>query len=113
MKVAKWRMAAGIAVLVLLALIGLRLLPPYLENLQFQQYLNSVVADPATATLPIDQVTATIIAKAASLAIPVTSQDIHITRTESEFKIDVLYRVHIDLLAYTVDLHFRPAAGGA
>jgi len=113
MKVAKWRVAAGIAVLVLLALVGLRLLPPYLENLRFQQYLNSLVAEPASASVPIDQLTARIVAKSTSLAIPVTSQDVHIIRTESEFKIEVLYLVHIDLLAYTVDLHFRPAAGGA
>jgi len=113
MKVAKWRVAAGIAVLVLLALIGLRLLPPYIENFQFQQYLNTLVADPASATLPLDQVIARIIAKSTSLAIPVTPQDIHVTRTESEFKIEVLYLVRIDLLAYSVDLHFRPTAGGA
>lgn len=113
MKVAKWRLAAGIAVLVLLALIGLRLLPPYIENFQFQQYLNSVVADPATASLPLDQVSARVLAKSASLALPITAQDIHITRTDSEFKVEVLYLVRIDLQAYTVDLHFRPAAGGA
>lgn len=113
MKVAKWRLAAGIVVLLLLALIGLRLLPPYLENFQFQQYLNSLVADPATANLPLDQIQSRVLAKSATLAIPLLPQDVHVTRTESEFKIDVLYLVRVDLFAYSVDLHFRPTAGGA
>ena len=26
-------------------------------------------------------------------------------------KIDVLYIVHVDVAGYTIDLHFRPAAG--
>jgi hypothetical protein len=113
MKVPKWRVAAGIAVLVLLVLIGLRLTPPYVENFQFQGFLNSLLADPASANRPVDQITGQIVAKASSLGLPVKPEDVHITRTANEFKIEVLYLVRIDLQAYSVDLHFRPTAGGA
>jgi hypothetical protein len=112
-KVAKWRLAAGIAVLVLLALIGFALVPPYIDNFQFQQYLNSLVGDPANAKVAIEQIKDSVVAKATSLGIPLTEQDVHVVRTDSEFKIEVLYLVRVDLKAYSVDLHFRPAAGGA
>ena len=99
--------------MVLLVLIGLRLLPPYIDNFRFQQYLNSLLADPTVAKLPVDEINTRIVAQAVSLSLPITSQDVHVTRTDSEFKIEVLYLVRIDLRAYTVDIHFRPAAGGA
>jgi hypothetical protein len=112
-KVAKWRLATGIAVLVLLALIGFALLPPYISNFQFQQYLNALVGDPASATVPVGQVKDRVVAKATSLGIRLAEQDVHVIRTDSEFKIEVLYLVRVDLTAYSVDLHFRPMAGGA
>jgi len=96
-----------------MALIGLRLVPPYIKNLQFQQYLNAFVADPRNTTLPIEQVCDQLVAKAASLGIALAPQDVHISRVDSEFKIEMLYLVRVDLKAYTVDLHFRPKAGGA
>jgi hypothetical protein len=98
---------------VLLALVGFALLPPYIANFQFQQYLNSLVGDPAIATVAVAQVKDRVVAKASSLGIPLAQQDVHVTKTESEFKIEVLYLVRVDLKAYSVDLHFRPAAGGA
>ena len=103
---------AGIAVLGLMAVIGLRLAPPYIRNFQFQQYLNTLAADSRNASLPMEQVCDQVVAKAASLGIPLAAQDVHISRVDSEFKIEMLYLVRVDLKAYTVDLHFRPKAGG-
>jgi hypothetical protein len=37
---------------------------------------------------------------------------VHVTRSENALKIQVLYLVHVGLPGYSVDLHFRPAAGG-
>lgn len=96
-----------------MALIGLRLTPPYIKNFQFQQYLNALVADPGGASLPIEQVRDQVVAKAASLGIRLAPQDVQVSRIDSELKIEMLYQVRVDLMAYTVDLHFRPKAGGA
>ena len=107
----KWRIAAGIGVLVLLVLIAGLLAPPYYHDWQLQQYLRALANDPATASRSVDLVRALVVDKAASLGLPVRSPDVHVTRTEGRLKIEVLYIVHIDLPVYTVDLHFRPGAG--
>jgi hypothetical protein len=106
------RTIAGIAVLVLLGLIAIRLIPPYVENFRLQQYVNDLAADAATASQAPESIRASIVHKAAELGLPVRDADVRVTRTETVFKIQVLYLVHVDLPGYSVDLHFRPAAGG-
>lgn len=107
-----WRLLAGIAVLVLLAAMAILLLPPYFENWKLQQYLNDVVDDPATANKSPEAIRAGIVNQAGRLGLPVHGDDVRVKRSENAFKIEVLYVVHVDLAAYSVDLHFRPAAGG-
>lgn len=105
-----WRVAAGIGVLVLLALVAVLLVPPYYENWQLQRFIGALAADPATPKRSLDLIHALVVDKAASLGLPVRTPDVHVTRSRSELKIEVLYVVHIDLPVYTVDLHFRPGA---
>jgi Domain of unknown function (DUF4845) len=106
------RMIAGIAVLVVLAAIGIVLIPPYIENWKLQRYVNELVEDPGTAALAPEVVRAKIVSRAASLNLPVRDADVQITRVQNAIRINVLYLVHVDVAGYTVDLHFRPTAGG-
>ena len=106
------RTVAGIVVLILLLVIAVRLVPPYVENFRLQQYVNDLAADPNTASLAPEAIRANIVNRAAALGLPVHDPDVHVMHTESTFKIQVLYLVHVDLPGYSVDLHFRPAAGG-
>ncbi|HLK18897.1 MAG TPA: hypothetical protein VKT81_08070 [Bryobacteraceae bacterium] len=108
-----WRTLAGVAVLVLLGLILVRLTPPYFENWKLQRYLNDLADDPEIAKRPPDLVRSDILNKSASLGLPVHGGDVQVSRFENALKIEVLYIVHVDLPGYTVDLHFRPAAGGS
>jgi hypothetical protein len=106
------RTVAGIVVLILLLAMAVRLAPPYVENFRLQQYVNDLAADPNTASQPPEAIRANIVRKAAALGLPVHDPDVHVMHTENTFKIQVLYLVHVDLPGYSVDLHFRPAAGG-
>jgi hypothetical protein len=105
-------MIAGIAVLGILAAIGIILIPPYIENWKLQRYVNELVDDPGTAALAPEAVRAKIVSRAASLNLPVRDTDVQITRVQDAIRINVLYLVHVDVAGYTVDLHFRPTAGG-
>jgi hypothetical protein len=105
-----WRVAAGIGVLVLMAAIGILLVPPYIENWKLQSFINQIAQDPATAQKTPEIVRANVVDKAASLGLPVHTDDVRVTRSGDALKIEVLYIVRIDLPIYTVDLHFRPAA---
>jgi len=61
--------------------------------------------------LPAEIVRARVLNQAASLGLPVHSDDVQVGVTQGTVKIDVLYIIHVDVAGYTVDLHFRPAAG--
>jgi len=107
------RKIAGITVLVILAAIGIVLIPPYVENWKLQRYVNELVDDPGTAALQPEAIRAKVVSRAASLGLPVRDDDVQITRVQDAIRINVLYLVHVDVAGYTVDLHFRPTAGGA
>ena len=106
----RWRNAAGIAVLIGMAAIGVLLAPPYIQNWKLQSFINQMALDPASAQKNPDIVRANIVDKAVSLGLPVHTDDVRVTKSGDALKIDVLYIVRIDLPIYTVDLHFRPAA---
>jgi hypothetical protein len=106
------RLVAGIAVLLILIILGALLVPPYAANWRLQSYVNDLVDDPGTAKLPPEAVRARVLNQAAGLGLPVHDDDVHVGLTDGVVKIDVLYIVHVDVAGYTVDLHFRPAAGG-
>jgi hypothetical protein len=60
----------------------------------------------------VESIRAAIVNKAASLGLPVRSDDVHVEVSLGAVRVDVLYVVRVGVSGYTVDLHFRPAAGG-
>jgi hypothetical protein len=105
------RLLAGAAVLLILIVLGVLLVPPYAANWRLQSYVNDLVDDPGTAQLPPETVRTRVLNQAAGLGLPVHSDDVQVAVSQGAVKIDVLYIVHVDVVGYTVDLHFRPAAG--
>jgi hypothetical protein len=91
--------------------LGVLLVPPYTANWRLQSYVNDLVDDPGTAKLPAEAVRTRVLNQAAGLGLPVHGEDVQVGVTDGVVKIDVLYIVHVDIAGYTVDLHFRPAAG--
>lgn len=108
---ARWRMVAGIAVLLAVAGFGAMLAEPYLQNWKLQTYLESYAYDPAQLKLSDQTVRFAVANEAARLGLPVSPDQVRINRTKDTLYVEVRYSVHVDLYAYTVDLHFRPSAG--
>jgi hypothetical protein len=107
------RKVAGVAVLVVLIAIGILLTPPYIQNWKLQRYVNGLVDDPATVSQSSDTIRNEIVTRASALGIPLRPADVQVDRPQNAIRVDVLYIVHIDFAGYSVDLHFRPAAGGS
>ena len=105
------RLVAGAAVLLVLVVVGVLLVAPYAANWRLQSYVNNLADDPTTAKRPAEVVRAQVLNKAASLGLPLHGEDVHVGIADGAVNINVLYIVHVDLVGYTVDLHFRPAAG--
>lgn len=109
--VAAWRLALGAAVLLALITLGAFLTPVYLHNLEFQQYVSAMAEDPKTHDRDDALIRSSLVDKAEQLKLPVRFENIQIARTAEAVRITVRYVVHVDLLVYTVDLHFYPGAG--
>jgi hypothetical protein len=103
---------AGAAVLVALVAIGVLLIPPYAANWRLQSYINDVADDPATSKNSAGAIRIQVLNEAAALGLPVHDEDVHVSIAQGEVDISVLYIVHVDVVGYTIDLHFRPTAGG-
>ena len=104
-------MAAGIAVLAVLAAIGARMFPIYLHNLELQQFVEEATGRANTSATADDVLRTWVLDKAAKLDLPVKADNVRIQRESGRVRIDVRYVVRVDLPLYTVDLHFYPGAG--
>jgi Domain of unknown function (DUF4845) len=105
------RIAAAVLILLILAFMGARLLPVYLENMRLQSYVEGITRDAENRTRPDDALRVAVLEKAAFLGLPVKADNVHIKRSSDSVRIDVRYIVHVDFPMYTVDLHFYPGAG--
>src|SRR5436309_11890621 len=105
------RIAAALLILVILAALGVRLLPLYLENMRLQSYVERITQDAENRTRPDDALRVAVLEKAAVLGLPVKAENVRIKRSEDTMRIDVRYVVRVDFPLYTLDSHFYPAAG--
>jgi hypothetical protein len=100
------RVGAAVVVLLVLAVIGAMLIPPYFENMRFQRYLDEAV----TTRRSPDMLRAVIVNKAGQLGLPVREGDIRIIPARNGVHVEIIYVIRVDLPLYTVDLHFHPSA---
>jgi hypothetical protein len=105
------RIAAAVLILIVLAVLGVRLLPLYLENMRLQSYVEGITQNAENRTRPDDVLRVAVLEKAAFLGLPVKADNVHIKRSDDNVRIDVRYIVRVDFPMYTVDLHFYPGAG--
>ncbi len=109
--VARWRLLVAAAIVAALAAFGVLLFRPYQQNWRFQSYLETVAFGQTAATQPELMTRADIANHAAQLGLPVSSDQIRITKSAAGLYLEVRYFVRVDMALYTVDLHFRPSAG--
>ena len=102
------RMAAGAAALLLLVLVGIRLVPAYWRNLEFQRTLRDVATSSLASGATDEAVRVASVNAAAKLGIGVKFDDVALRRAHGRLEIEALYTVPVSLPLYAVDLHFRP-----
>lgn len=108
-----WRVALGVAVLVVLGAMVVQLLPVYLRNLQFQRMLNELAAGERSSGFlrPEEMIRVEVVNTAAAMGLPVRADQVRVSRDGERLRIETLYVVPVDFSLYTVDLHFRARAG--
>ncbi len=100
----------GLAVLAAAVYIGWTMIPPYFDNYK----LEDIIADEARintySNKSEDAMRETVYQKAKDLDIPLTRENINVTRQGQSVAIDVNYTVHLDYPIHPVDLHFQSSS---
>lgn len=106
--VPRWRIAAGIAVLLLMVLFAAVLLPVYIHNFEFQSFVASLTHNASVQAMDDDALRAEVVAKAHSLHLAVLAHDVQISHAADGTHVAVRYFVTVSLPGYTTNLHFGP-----
>ena len=99
----------GLLVIAALIYVAIQVFPPYLHNFQFQDGIEEIArfssVDPRATEEAIREKAAK---QAKDDGVPLTAEQINVTRGDGEVAIWAEYNVHIDLPVYPFDLHFKP-----
>jgi hypothetical protein len=101
----------GVALIVAFVYVCFMMVPPFLKNYQFQDYLDDEARRTSYSTLSEEGIRQEILKEARSDDLPISAEQIHIVRGQNLVQISVDYTVHVDLLFFPQDLHFSPSSG--
>jgi hypothetical protein len=99
----------GLLVVVAVFYSAWMLLPPYVNNYQFQDDLRSEALMNSYTTKSDQDIRNTLAKKAAEYDIPLKPDQINVVRNGAELSIWADYTVHVDLPGLPLDLKFHPA----
>ncbi len=108
MNAQRWRVALGAAALLLLAVMGTRLAPHYLQSREFRGALETIGREALAAGRDDEAVRVAVVNAAARRGLPVRFDGVTLKRAAGRLEIQALYDVPVELPLYSVDLHFRP-----
>jgi len=100
----------GVAVVVGGAYCGYLLIPPYFNNYQLQDYIESEARLNTYTTKPEQEIKDGVLKQARNLDIPLPAESITVVRGTGELQISCSYTVHVDLPGYPLDLKFAPTS---
>ena len=105
------RLKAVVGVLLVVAAFyaAWMLLPPYVNNYQFQDDIRNEALMNSYTTKTEQDIRDGLARKAAEYGIPLRPEQIFVQRTGAELSIWADYSVHVDLPGFPLDLQFHPA----
>ena len=100
----------GIFVIVGGLYVGIKVIPPYFSNYQFQDAIKDEATRDSYASKSESDIQDAIFKKAQDFDIPIKKEGIHVERQGNQFSGTVIIRasyvVHVDLPFYPLDLNF-------
>jgi hypothetical protein len=107
------KLVFGVVIVVVALYLCVELIPPYYANYEFEDAVKTEALMATNSSKAEEAIQETVFKKAQELQIPVTRENIHVTRAGSQFvgsvSIEVPYNVHLDMAFYPMDLHFDVA----
>lgn len=107
------KLLLGVAVIVAVVVVGVQVLPPFLNNYQFQDALNNQAMAATYTSKSEEDIRDTAYKTAKEMDIPIKPEQIKVVRAGSlgtgTLAIEADYTVHVDLPGYPLDLNFHAA----
>ncbi len=102
-----------VALLVVLVYLGIKLVPPLVNNYQLQDELTTLAGgfSPYAASRTEENIRKEVLRKAKDLGLPIKPDQVHVVTSAYGVYIDVRYNVMVETPAYTFNLKFNPRAG--
>jgi len=102
----------GLAIVVVTIFSALRLLPPYIANYQFQDYIDNTARTATYNASSEADLRKEILTRARQLGITLQDRQLEVRKVRGgSVSIRITYDVPVDLIARQVVLHFEPTAG--
>jgi hypothetical protein len=106
-------MIAGLAVMAALVTVGLKVIPVYFNNYQFEDAIKNEALQSTYSTRSVDDIRDAVIKKAHDCDIPLTAKEVHVSRTgingSGSLVIEVNYTATIELPGYSTTVEFNPS----
>lgn len=101
-----------LAVLFLVAVVyaGFKIVPVYVNSFELQDYIRQQNPFWVTQRASADAIQNNIVAKARELDLPVSPEQVKVEVGGGKVAVAVDYTVPVDLIVYTLNLHFTPSA---
>ncbi|MBZ5587423.1 MAG: hypothetical protein LAO05_02590 [Acidobacteriia bacterium] len=90
----------GLVLLAAALLIGIRVVPTRLAVAELQDYCEREAEQASLPRFTDDKITDAILIKAVEEHLPVKKEDIKVSRDQAQVRVEVRYRVVLDLLVY-------------
>jgi hypothetical protein len=107
------KLILGFAVFAMLALVGLKVLPPYFANYQFEDSIKTEALQATYTTRTEEDIRETVIKQAHNYDIELTPKQVKVSRVggfgNGSLNIEADYSVPIELPGYSTTLEFHPS----
>jgi len=107
----RFRTFSSLAFLVAIIFVAIRIIPAYVNNFQLSDHIRELAIQVSVRTKPVTpgEVRDEVVGFAQDHGIPLTADNVKVTITH-RVTIRVDYTVPVDLMVYTLRLHFTPSA---
>ncbi|MBI3934418.1 MAG: DUF4845 domain-containing protein [Acidobacteria bacterium] len=105
---------SGILLILVVAAIvfaAFKLLPPYIDNYQLQDSMESITRTATYNRMTEADIRKQILNEARVLGVPLQENQLVVQRAGASVNISARYVITVDLLVRQIDLNFEPAAG--
>ncbi len=100
----------SLAFLAALIYSGIKIIPVYVNSYQLNDFIEQQTPYWLTQRTSGDVVQKSILSKAADLGLPISADQVKVDATPGRVTVALDYVVPVNLIVYTLNLHFTPSA---